>query len=94
MVIEKIKAIERIDSLIVGPAVEALKSMGPHRILIAPDHASSCDTRAHLDDPVPFVVAGENIQHVNDLYFTELGGRKSDLIIEKGHQLMEFFLRD
>jgi 2,3-bisphosphoglycerate-independent phosphoglycerate mutase len=30
--------------------------MGPHRILLMPDHATPCARRTHTSDPVPYLV--------------------------------------
>lgn len=91
-VTEKVRAIERVDGDIVGPLRETLGD-GPHRILVAVGHAASCDTRGNLPDAAPFVIAGQEVQHISDLPFHERGARKSDLTIEEGYQLMEYFLR-
>jgi len=58
---EKIRAIERIDSLIVGPVAEFL-SAREHRILVAPDHYTPIVKRTHAAEPVPFVLAGTGVE--------------------------------
>lgn len=59
---EKIKAIDNFDEKVVGRIAEGLKSMGDHRILVMPDHPTPISVRTHVDDPVPFAIAGKGIQ--------------------------------
>ncbi|MGE5528475.1 MAG: cofactor-independent phosphoglycerate mutase [Patescibacteria group bacterium] len=54
--VNKIKAIELFDAGIVGPIVQGLKSLGPHRVLVMPDHYTPLEARTHTREPVPFVV--------------------------------------
>ncbi len=92
---EKIASIEAIDTHVVGPVLEKLKTYAEWRMLIMPDHATQCATRKHDDEPVPFAIAGtampgrQNIQ----LPYTEAGAKQSGLRIEQGYDLMEYFLR-
>ncbi len=91
---EKIQSIEAIDQHIVGPVLEKLKTFPEWRILIMPDHATQCATRKHHDEPVPFTIAGSNIparQHIQ-LPYTEAAAKQSDLHIQQGYDLMEYFL--
>jgi len=59
--VEKVKAIERIDELIVGPLRTAVRRYDDWRILIAPDHPTPCTTKAHDATPPPYCYAGSNI---------------------------------
>lgn len=53
---EKIRAIESFDREVVGPVRKGLEKMGPHRILLMPDHPTPVKKMTHTDDPVPFVL--------------------------------------
>jgi 2,3-bisphosphoglycerate-independent phosphoglycerate mutase len=44
---EKVKALERVDELIVGPVLAALRRHERWRILVAPDHPTPVTTTAH-----------------------------------------------
>lgn len=90
---EKIKAIKRIDEDVVAPLWDALQRHREHRILIMPDHATSCRTGHHADWPVPFVIGGNDVRSVVPRQFTEAAASKSDMLIDPGHTLMDFFLR-
>ncbi len=89
---EKVKALERIDRHIVGPLLEALPDYGPYRILVSPDHRTTLRTRAHAYGKVPFAVAGTSVATKGQTSYDEIVGEKSDLIFEKGHDLMNYFL--
>ena len=58
----KVKAIELIDSLVLGPIVEGLKKYGDFRILIMPDHPTPLDIGTHTSDPVPFMIYDSRIE--------------------------------
>jgi len=89
----KVRAIEQIDEHIVGPLLERLQAeTDGWRILVLPDHPTPCDIRTHTDAPVPFAIAGERVKHVVSEAFTEDNAAESDLHIDRGCDLMEYFL--
>ena len=57
-VAEKVTALERWDSEVIGPLTAAL-SGERHRILLLPDHATPCARRTHVPDPVPYLLVGD-----------------------------------
>ena len=89
----KVKAIERIDECIVGPLLETLRRSGEWRILISPDHPTPVARRIHTDAPPPFCMAGHRVHGVVAEPFSEAAAAASDLQIDSGHELMEYFLR-
>ncbi|HUI50107.1 MAG TPA: 2,3-bisphosphoglycerate-independent phosphoglycerate mutase [Acidimicrobiia bacterium] len=53
----KVDALERWDTDVIGPIVDALESRGEaYRILLMPDHATPCNTRTHSSEPVPYLL--------------------------------------
>jgi 2,3-bisphosphoglycerate-independent phosphoglycerate mutase len=52
---EKVASLERWDSEIIGPLVDALGDE-PFRILLMPDHATPCATQTHTAEPVPYLL--------------------------------------
>jgi 2,3-bisphosphoglycerate-independent phosphoglycerate mutase len=90
----KLHAIEQIDQHVVGPLLERLKQeKAGWRILVLPDHPTPVSLRTHTPEPVPFAIAGERIEGVVAAPFNEKTAVASDLHIERGHELMEFFLK-
>jgi 2,3-bisphosphoglycerate-independent phosphoglycerate mutase len=91
---EKVKAIERIDEHVVGPVLEELRGLNDYwKVLVAPDHPTPVQTKVHTADPPPFCMAGKGVVSVMRRPFTEANADESDLHIERGHELMEYFLK-
>lgn len=89
----KIAAIEHIDKYVVGPVLEKLRTYPEWRILVMPDHPTNIATRKHGYAPSPFCMAGTRVKSVLKAPYTEKNAAASDLKIERGHELMEYFLR-
>jgi 2,3-bisphosphoglycerate-independent phosphoglycerate mutase len=88
----KVKALEEIDRHIVGPLLKALPKHGDWRILVSPDHRTPLRTRAHAYGMVPFAFAGTGVASKGQASYDEAIADKSDLVFEKGHDLMRRFL--
>jgi len=89
----KVEAIERIDEHIVGPLLSALRSHDQWRIMIAPDHPTPVAQRVHTSVPPPFCLAGHSVPTVLSRPFSERAAAESDLQVDPGHELMEYFLK-
>ena len=90
---EKVKALERIDDHIVGPLLEKLRTFDRWRILVAPDHPTPVGKRTHTAAAPPFCMTGSDVVRVVGAErFSEQAARASDLHVEAGHELMEYFL--
>ncbi len=89
----KKKAVEQIDEYIVGPVLEALQGYESWRILVMPDHPTPIRNCAHSPEPVPFAMAGDNISGILHTTFSEANAAKSGFRIDKGFELMEYFLK-
>ena len=89
----KKKAIEQIDKYIVGPVLEAMQKYDSWRILVMPDHPTPVRTGAHSAEQVPFAMAGDSISGILHATFGETNAAKSGFRIEKGFELMEYFLK-
>ncbi len=89
----KRQAIEQVDRHVVGPVLEALRRYEDWRILLLPDHPTPVQTGAHSSAAVPFAMAGTGITGILHAGFSETNATKAGLRIEKGCELMEYFLR-
>jgi 2,3-bisphosphoglycerate-independent phosphoglycerate mutase len=89
----KVKAIEQVDEAVVGPILKKLKQLDPWRVAIVPDHPTPVATRRHSKTPPPFCVAGAGISSTQAEPFSETAAVNSKLLIDPGHEFMEFFLR-
>lgn len=92
---EKRAALERIDEAIVGPLRRKLRSLGEHRIVIAPDHATLVRTKAHHAEPPPFCYAGTGVGPGSGRRFCERDAAATGVFLDPGCTLIdEVFRRD
>lgn len=91
----KIKAIEEIDSKIIGPLVEAMEKQGEElSVMILPDHPTPLCIRTHSGDPVPFLIYRSNEKKQSGVScLDEAAASATGLYIEPGYTLMARFLR-
>jgi 2,3-bisphosphoglycerate-independent phosphoglycerate mutase len=89
----KLKAIEEVDKHVVGPLLKAIEKYDTWRILVLPDHPTNVKGGAHSAQPVPFAMCGTGLDGILDLRFSEKDAAASGFKIEKGCELMEYFLR-
>jgi 2,3-bisphosphoglycerate-independent phosphoglycerate mutase len=89
---EKVKAIERVDELVLGPLLEAVRHYDEWRVLIAPDHPTPVSTKAHSAVPPPFCFAGTGVEAVERAPFTEAAAEQGPMI-DPGYGLMGMFLK-
>jgi 2,3-bisphosphoglycerate-independent phosphoglycerate mutase len=62
-------------------------------MLICPDHPTPVRLRTHVGRAVPFALAGENITAVVAETFSEANAEAADLHVERGWELMEYFIK-
>ncbi len=88
----KVKAIEIIDEVVLGPILEAF-SGEDIRILICPDHPTPLDLKTHTADPVPYLIydSTRDVQGVEK--FDEAHAKASGIFRPVGHELINFFLQ-
>ena len=88
---EKVRALERIDTEIVGPLHEFLRAQGEYRILVSPDHPTLLRTRTHSHGEVPFAICGTGITADETTQYSESTAATSNLVLA-GHELMPMLL--
>lgn len=88
----KIKAIEDIDSRVLGKILTEIPSLGKYRILLMSDHPTPVKIKTHTGDAVNFAIFGEGINGNGAESFSERQAEKSGLFFEEGYRLMDFFL--
>lgn len=91
----KVKAIELIDTKVIGPVIEALeKAQKEFKLLVVPDHATPLRLRTHTDDPVPYMIYNSKVSNIlnKENSYTEDYAKQTGYIIETGHFLMDYFL--
>ncbi|MGL4594046.1 MAG: cofactor-independent phosphoglycerate mutase [Thermoguttaceae bacterium] len=96
---KKIAALEDIDTHIVPPILDALRSHGEWQFLISPDHPTPTTLKTHTSDPVPWLWAGSNIAASNEsaAHYDEVSAKNvasnfQQCCLEKGCGMMNSFL--
>ncbi len=86
---QKVRALERIDAEFLGTALAGLAKLGPHRVLVAPDHYTPIARRSHVGEAVPFLVwPGPQGRASGAAGFTEAEAAKTGVYVERGHELL------
>jgi len=91
---EKIYSIEKFDKFVVGTVLNHFKSSNEEfRILVLSDHATPIELKTHSRDYICFAMYGTDIEAGAIKHFNEKEARLSKFRIDKGHELMEFFIK-
>ena len=90
---DKIKAIELIDDLVIGPVAEGLEQAGEdYRMLILPDHPTPVRVRTHTGDPVPYMLYDSTNAVKGQDEYSERTAQKTGIFREKGDRLIDHLL--
>jgi 2,3-bisphosphoglycerate-independent phosphoglycerate mutase len=93
-VAEKTQSIGDIDRLVVAPLLERLRAEPDGwRIAVLPDHPTPCDIKTHTREPVPFLIAGSDIDANGGVSFDEADAATTGLQIGPA-ELMTLLLKD
>ncbi|MCC7173313.1 MAG: 2,3-bisphosphoglycerate-independent phosphoglycerate mutase [Planctomycetes bacterium] len=89
----KVAVLEEIDAKLVRPLTDMVAALPQARVMVASDHVSPSETDRASPQPTPFVITGTDIAAVREWPFDEAHAAKSDLKVDRGAALLEFFLR-
>lgn len=89
----KVEALERLDAGLVAPLLETLRLNPAWRVLALTAHATPSATRRHADIATPFALAGTRLESNRGEAFDESHAATGELRLERGCDLMEYFLR-
>ncbi len=86
----KVKAIENIDEMIVGPLVKKLEAAGEtFRMLILPDHPTPVRLRTHTSDSIPYLLYDSNDKKGDGVLYCEENAAKTGHFEAQGHKIIE-----
>ncbi|SDL12346.1 2,3-bisphosphoglycerate-independent phosphoglycerate mutase [Maridesulfovibrio ferrireducens] len=88
---DKIASIERFDAQIIGPLMEKYP-LGTASYLVTCDHFTPIETKTHDAAPVPFILVSDKCDGSGLKSFSEKNAKSTGLILEKGHELMQWVL--
>ncbi len=94
---DKIEAIERFDSLVVGPVIKGVEKYSQVRILLVTDHYTPVSLRTHTTDPVPFLLVdtdgpGSIPEEGGSAEFSERSAIAAGLHLNSGVELFEMLM--
>ncbi len=84
----KLRALRDFDSQVVGPLLQGLKNLAPHRLLVLCDHFTPLAVRTHTREPVPFALYDSRTAGDQPRPFTEAAAKNSGLLLEQGADLL------
>lgn len=91
----KLRTIEDLDSRVIGPIYEEVKSWDePVAIAVLPDHPTPCKLRTHTSEPVPFLIYYPGIIPDEVLSFDEQSVKRGVYGLLKEDEFMSAFLRN
>jgi len=89
----KAEIISQIDKFFIGELTSKI-SLEENLICITADHSTPCYLKAHSDDPVPLLIAGDKIEPDGLRKFSEKTCRKGSLgILDRGTKLMPLLMK-
>lgn len=98
----KTESLERVDAELIGPLLDRLSAFGDAerepsaqgwRAMVVVDHPTLVRTREHGAGVCPVAMGGAWIRSAVERGFNEADAESSDMQIDPGHELLEFFLR-
>lgn len=88
----KVQAIEALDREVLSPLAEHLESLEMWRLLVVCDQVIRCGERRSGAEPGPLFMSGPYVRRVVPRLWTEADAEASDLHVDPGHELLDYFL--
>lgn len=86
----KVKAIENIDEMIVGPFIKKMEEKGEDfRMLILPDHPTPVRIRTHTADSVPYLLYDSTKKTGDGVLYCEKCAAQTGHFTAQGHNIIE-----
>ena len=90
----KVKTIENLDSRMIGPIYEEVKTWGePVCIAILPDHFTPVELRVHVGEPVPFIIYYPGIEPDDTQVYDEVSCVTGSYGILKLQEFMQTIMK-
>jgi 2,3-bisphosphoglycerate-independent phosphoglycerate mutase len=88
----KISAIQDIDAMIAAPLLQYARSHADIRMMFLCTHLASVARRRRLRDAVPVAMFGPGLEPFRRGVFSEAAAENGELGVERGHDLLQYFL--
>lgn len=89
----KVKSLELIDKKILGYVLDEMADYPDLKIMVLPDHATPLSLRTHTNDPVPFMIYEKGKVLGNNTLFNEETAKQTGIYIDKGYEIMSYFIK-
>jgi 2,3-bisphosphoglycerate-independent phosphoglycerate mutase len=90
----KIQAIEDFDARIVAPALSYVEAHPDTRILVAPDHYTTIQTKTHAGGPALFALCGPGVHRNGYANYSEREAAQTGIVVRQGYRVTEAMLRE
>ena len=91
----KVLAIHRIDTEILGPVVGYLQNTGEHfKVMVLPDHPTPICVRTHTSDDVPYLLYDSTKPVENHCLYNEAEAATTGKRVAKGHEMIHKLFAD
>ena len=90
---KKVGVIHDIDSKLLGPLFRHANENEFVRLLFLPTHVANVSTRTRLRAAVPAVMFGPGLEPLRGGAYTEPAAAQAEIVVERGHELLAYFLR-
>lgn len=91
----KVKAVELLDSEVIGPVVAKMEAAGQDfRLLVLPDHPTPICKRTHTSDNVPYMLYDSTALQSNTWNYNEEEAKAGGIFVAQGHKLIDKFLEE
>ena len=91
----KVKAVELLDSEVIGPVVAKMEAAGEEfRLLVLPDHPTPICKRTHTSDNVPYMLYDSTALQSNTWNYNEEEAKAGGTFMAQGHKLIDKFLEE
>lgn len=89
----KVRTVEYLDSRIIRPILEAVKTMDePVTIAVLPDHPTPCALRTHTSTPIPFLIYRPGEKGDSTEVYSEREAAKGEYGLVKGDEFIKLLL--
>lgn len=89
----KVKAVELLDSEVIGPVVAKMEAAGEDfRLLVLPDHPTPISKRTHTSDNVPYMLYDSTKPQKHTWNYNEKEAKAGGIFVSQGHKLIDKFL--
>ncbi len=89
----KVKAIEKIDELILKPVLSYLEGCGEDfKIMVLPDHPTPIEIRTHSMEPVPFFIYDSRKENKGVSLYSEKNAEETGYYVADGSTLLDILI--